>query len=92
MSTLSSRGALSASVVAVFKNTPLSIFFKKTALSLLFCSFISGYQSLSAQSVLPDTSYKVLVPTILNSGTAKSLLKSNHQKGNLLRLRAQLNF
>lgn len=54
-----------------FKNTPRSIFLKKTFFLIVFCSFMSGYQMLSAQSVAKDTISKVVAPTILNSATAK---------------------
>ncbi len=75
MSTLSSAGALCLSDTSVFlmkiKNTPLSIFLKKTAFLLVLCSFMSNYPCLQAQSVTKDTSSKVVIPTILNSATSK---------------------
>ncbi len=75
MSMYSSAGTNCTSATSVFlkkfKNTPLSIFLKKTFFLLVFCLFMSGYQILSAQSVAKDTSSKVVAPTILNSATAK---------------------
>ena len=75
MSTLSSAGAKCASVASLFlmkvKNTPLSIFLKKTAFLLILTTFISNYQSV-AQNVVKDTVSKVVTaPTISNSTTAK---------------------